>query len=126
MGDWAPVDWRRARDAGKFTKAHAGEFCGAEFVRYAVEKLGAQRIQHGVRAIEDPNLVERLVRDRIPLTVCPLSNVRLRVFPSMTDHTLKRLLDAGVRVTIVARVMLFCRRLISPKKSPMLSWATSS
>ena len=66
----------------------------------ALDLLGAERIDHGVRAIEDPKLVERLVRERIPLTVCPLSNVRLRVFPSLRAHVLKRLLDVGVQVTI--------------------------
>jgi adenosine deaminase len=69
-------------------------------VQEAIDLLGAERIDHGVRAIEDAALVERLARERIPLTVCPLSNVRLGVFPAMREHPLKRLLDAGVRVTI--------------------------
>jgi len=100
MGDWAPDYWLRARDAGKFTKAHAGEFCGAEFVRYAVEKLGAQRIQHGVRSIEDPEVLA-LLRDRgIALDVCPISNVKLRVVPSPGEHPIKQLLDAGVVCTV--------------------------
>jgi adenosine deaminase len=90
----------RARREGFHVVAHAGEEGPSEYVWEALDLLGAERIDHGVRAIEDPALVERLARERIPLTVCPLSNVRLRVFPSLREHTLKRLLDAGVRVTI--------------------------
>jgi adenosine deaminase len=90
----------RARREGFRIVAHAGEEGPPEYVREALDLLGAERIDHGVRAIEDPALVERLARERIPLTVCPLSNVRLRVVESLSDHPLKRLLDAGVRVTI--------------------------
>jgi adenosine deaminase len=59
-----------------------------------------QRIDHGVRSLEDPALVERLAREHVPLTVCPLSNVKLRVFPTLEQHNLKALLDAGLKVTI--------------------------
>jgi adenosine deaminase len=100
LGDWAPYFWRRARDAGKFTKAHAGEFCGAWFVRDVIEKLGAQRIEHGVRAIEDPEVVALLRDTGIALDVCPISNVKLRVVPSAREHPIKRLLDAGVVCTV--------------------------
>ena len=100
LGDWAPDFWRRARDAGKFTKAHAGEFCGAWFVRDAIEKLGAQRIQHGVRAIEDSEVVALLRDTGIALDVCPISNVKLRVVPSAREHPIKKLLDAGVVCTV--------------------------
>jgi len=62
--------------------------------------LKAERIDHGVRAVEDPVLVERLARERIVLTVCPLSNIKLCVFPSLEQHNLRTLIDAGVRVTI--------------------------
>jgi adenosine deaminase len=96
----APDYWRRAREAGKFTKAHAGEFQGAAFVRYAVEVLGAQRIEHGVRAIEDPAVVDLLRERGIALDVCPLSNVKLRAVPSAAEHPIRRLLDAGVVCTI--------------------------
>ncbi|MFM8716613.1 MAG: adenosine deaminase, partial [Spartobacteria bacterium] len=75
LGDWAADYWRRARDAGKFTKAHAGEFCGADFVRHVVENLGAQRIEHGVRAIEDDSVIALLRERGIALDVCPISNV---------------------------------------------------
>lgn len=90
----------RARQEGLRVVAHAGEEGPPEYVWQALDLLEAERIDHGVRSLEDPRLLERLARDRIPLTVCPLSNVCLRVFPSMERHNLKRLLDAGVRVTI--------------------------
>jgi adenosine deaminase len=90
----------RARREGFRVVAHAGEEGPPAYVWEALDLLGAERIDHGVRAIEDPKLVERLVRERIPLTICPLSNVRLRVFPSLRAHVLKRLLDVGVQVTI--------------------------
>ena len=100
LGDWAPDFWRRARDEGKFTKAHAGEFCGAWFVRDVIEKLGAQRIQHGVRAIEDPEVVAMLRDNAIALDICPISNLKLRVVPSASEHPIKKLLDAGVVCTV--------------------------
>jgi adenosine deaminase len=100
LGDWAPDFWRRAREAGKFTKAHAGEFCGAWFVRDVIEKLGAQRIQHGVRALEDPELVSMLRDNGIALDVCPISNVKLRVVPSAREHPIKKLVEAGVVCTV--------------------------
>jgi adenosine deaminase len=90
----------RARAEGLHAVAHAGEEGPPEYVWQALDLLGAERIDHGVRALEDPALVERLARAEIPLTVCPLSNVKLRVFPSIEAHNLKRLLDAGLMVTI--------------------------
>lgn len=80
--------------------AHAGEEGPPEYIRQALDDLGVVRIDHGVRCMEDPGLVERLRDEQIPLTVCPLSNVRLRVFDSMRDHPLKRMLDQGLRVTV--------------------------
>jgi adenosine deaminase len=90
----------RAREAGLRVVAHAGEEGPADYVRQALDRLGAERIDHGVRALEDPDLVRRLAREAIPLTVCPLSNVRLGVFGSMQEHNLKRLLDAGLKASI--------------------------
>jgi adenosine deaminase len=90
----------RARAAGLRAVAHAGEEGPADYVRQALDLLGAERIDHGVRAVEDPALVQRLARERVPLTVCPLSNLRLRVIEQLVDHPLPRLLDAGVAVTI--------------------------
>jgi adenosine deaminase len=90
----------RARAEGFHVVAHAGEEGPPEYIRQALDQLGAERIDHGVRAMEDPDLVRRLVHDRIPLTVCPLSNVKLGVFPSMRAHNLRQLLDAGLLVTL--------------------------
>lgn len=90
----------RAREHGFRVVAHAGEEGPPEYVREALDLLGAERIDHGVRSIEDPELMERLAREQIPLTVCPLSNVKLRVFPSMAEHNLKQMLDARLVVTV--------------------------
>jgi adenine deaminase len=90
----------RARQAGLRAVAHAGEEGPADYIRQALDLLHVERIDHGVRAIEDAELVKRLASERAPLTVCPLSNVRLRVFPSIEEHNLKQLLDAGLMVTI--------------------------
>ena len=90
----------RARAEGFLAVAHAGEEGPPSYIREALEKLGVRRIDHGVRCAEDPELVAELVERRIPLTVCPLSNVKLGVFPSLAEHNLKRLLDRGLCVTI--------------------------
>ena len=90
----------RARDEGFFVVAHAGEEGPPEYVWQALDTLGVSRIDHGVRAIEDAALVERLRAERVPLTVCPLSNVKLRVFDSIHKHNLPELLDADLIVTI--------------------------
>jgi len=97
---WTGEIWQRVRDAGKFTKAHAGEFMGPDFIRQALDELKITRIEHGVRAVEDRALVERLVREKIGLDVCPISNLKLRVTPSMALHPIRQLFDAGVIVTI--------------------------
>jgi adenosine deaminase len=90
----------RARRAGLLAVAHAGEEGPADYIREALDVLQVRRIDHGVRCEEDPELVRRLVHDRVPLTVCPLSNIRLRVFDRMEAHNLKRLLQLGVCVTV--------------------------
>jgi adenosine deaminase len=90
----------QARAAGLRAVAHAGEEGPAEYVREALDLLHAERIDHGVRCVEDPALVARLAREKIPLTVCPLSNVKLRVFPDMKSHNLRALMAAGLRVTL--------------------------
>ena len=92
--------YQAARDHGLRAVAHAGEEGPPAYIRGALDVLGAERIDHGVRVEDDDELVDRLVRESIPLTMCPLSNVKLRVFDDMADHNLKRLLDRGVRVTI--------------------------
>lgn len=90
----------RARAEGFLSVAHAGEEGPAEYVREALDLLHVRRIDHGVRCLEDDALVERLAAERIPLTVCPLSNVRLRVFDRMEDHVLRELIDRDLVVTV--------------------------
>jgi adenosine deaminase len=90
----------RARDEGFAAVAHAGEEGPPSYIREALDLLHVQRIDHGVRCLEDPELVERLADEQIPLTVCPLSNVKLRVFDTLEAHNLKGLLDAGIVATI--------------------------
>jgi adenosine deaminase len=102
--DNPPVKFRavfeRARDWGLHAVAHAGEEGPPDYVRQALDVLKAERIDHGVRCEEDADLVSRLVAEQVPLTVCPLSNVRLRVVPTLARHPLKRLLDRGLCVTV--------------------------
>jgi len=92
--------FRRARDAGFAAVAHAGEEGPAEYVREALDALEVVRIDHGNRALEDTGLVAELAQRRIPLTVCPLSNVKLCVVDDITCHPLKRMLDLGLFVTV--------------------------
>jgi adenosine deaminase len=89
-----------AREWGLRAVAHAGEEGPAEYVSEALDQLGAERIDHGIRSMEDPELVARLVREQVPLTVCPFSNVRLRCVDTLADHPLARMLDAGLLVTV--------------------------
>jgi len=98
--EWFAEAYQLARDAGLHAVAHAGEEGPPAYISGALDSLGSERIDHGVRSAEDPALVERLVAEQIPLTMCPLSNVKLRVFHRLEDHNLKDLLDRGVRVTI--------------------------
>jgi adenosine deaminase len=90
----------RARREGFMTVAHAGEEGPPAYIVEALDMLHVTRIDHGVRCEEDPALVERLARTRVPLTVCPLSNVKLRVYQRIEDHNLKRLLERGLCVTV--------------------------
>ena len=89
-----------ARRLGLRAVAHAGEEGPPEYIWSALDVLEVQRIDHGVRALEDSDLVKRLVRDRMPLTVCPLSNVKLCVFKRLQDHNLKRMLELGLCATV--------------------------
>jgi adenosine deaminase len=89
-----------ARAAGLHVVAHAGEEGPADYVWQALDVLGAERIDHGIHALDDSKLVQRLVDDRIPLTVCPLSNVRLGVVQDVVEIPVRRMLDEGLRVTI--------------------------
>ncbi|MEH3086861.1 MAG: adenosine deaminase [Xylophilus ampelinus] len=90
----------RCRELGLRLVAHAGEEGPAAYVRSALDVLGVERIDHGVQSVHDPELMARLARERIPLTVCPLSNQKLCVFPDLADHNLGRLLDAGIAATV--------------------------
>ncbi len=92
--------WARIRSTGKVTKAHAGEFDGPARVREAIEVLGVNRVQHGVRAIEDPAVVRLAVERGVTFDVCPISNVGLQVVRSMKEHPLRRLMTAGIRCTV--------------------------
>ncbi|MEV6345212.1 adenosine deaminase [Actinoplanes sp. NPDC051851] len=89
-----------AREAGLKAAPHAGELRGPESVIDALDRLGAQRIQHGVRAVEDPELIRRLAAEGIVLDVCPTSNVALWVVPEIGAHPLPALLEAGVRCSL--------------------------
>ncbi len=90
----------RCRELGLHLVAHAGEEGPPAYIVEALDLLQVERIDHGVRAAEDPALMARLAREQVPLTVCPLSNVKLCVFPTLAQHNLKQLLDAGLKVTI--------------------------
>jgi adenosine deaminase len=92
--------FERARDEGFLAVAHAGEEGPANYIWEAINLLKVSRIDHGVRCIEDETLVEFLAKNRIPLTVCPLSNLKLCVFKTMQEHTLKQLLNRGLCITI--------------------------
>jgi len=92
--------FEKAEKQGYLTVAHAGEEGPAEYVWEAIKLLDVKRIDHGVRSIEDPKLIDYLVEHQIPLTVCPLSNIKLCVFDEMGQHNIKQLLDLGVRVTV--------------------------
>ena len=90
----------KATEHGFRKVAHAGEEGPPEYIWSSLDLLGVSRIDHGVRCTEDQELVERIVREQIPLTVCPLSNIKLCIFEKMEDHNLKKMLERGIRVTI--------------------------
>ena len=90
----------RCRELGFHLVAHAGEEGPPAYIWTALDVLKVERIDHGVQSIKDPALLQRLARDRIALTVCPLSNLKLCVFPDLASHNLRQLLDAGLAVTV--------------------------
>ena len=123
--------FRVAREAGFLTVAHAGEEGPAEYITEALDLLKVARIDHGVRAIDDPDLQQRLAREQVPLTMCPLSNLELQVTPDLAQHPLKRLLDAGLRRHRELRRPRLLRRLPGgqlrrPCSAPSTSTATTS
>ena len=97
---WTPKLWAKARDAGLETKAHAGEFGPAGHVREAIEHLGVRRIQHGVRAVEDPEVLQLALDVEATFDVCPISNVKLDVVGSMARHPIREFFDRGLRCTL--------------------------
>ena len=97
---WSAEVWARVRALGKITKAHAGEFSSAEDVRQAVIDLGVQRIQHGLRAIDDPAVLEILRSEGVTLDITPISNVKLKAVPSMREHPIREFMRAGINCTI--------------------------
>jgi adenosine deaminase len=90
----------RAADEGLHRVAHAGEEGPPAYVWSALDRLGVERVDHGIRSVEDLSLVARLREEQIPLTVCPLSNVALRAVPDLAAHPLRRMLDAGLVATV--------------------------
>ena len=92
--------FREARILGLHTVAHAGEEGPPEYIWEALDLLRVERIDHGNRAMEDQKLIDRLVEEKIPLTVCPLSNLKLGVISDIKDHPIKKMLDLGLNVTI--------------------------
>ncbi|MCG8382822.1 MAG: adenosine deaminase [Gammaproteobacteria bacterium] len=92
--------FKRAHEAGFYCVAHAGEEGPPEYVRQALDLLNVARVDHGNRALEDPSLVQRLVDAQIPLTVCPLSNLKLCVVDDIAEHPIKTMLNHGLRVTL--------------------------
>ena len=100
LEDWTPKLWDKARAHGLETKAHAGEFDGANKVREAIEVLGTKRIQHGIRAIEDDAVMELAMEADATFDVCPISNVKLDVIDRLEDHPIRKLFDQGIRCTL--------------------------
>ncbi|MFN2167078.1 MAG: adenosine deaminase [Anaerolineae bacterium] len=98
--EWFADAYAVAREAGLHSVPHAGEVVGPESVWGALRTLGAERIGHGVRCIEDPDLVEYLCRRQIPLEICPTSNLCLGVYPSYEAHPLRHLWEQGLYVTV--------------------------
>ena len=92
--------YARAKQLGFRLVAHAGEEAPPAYIWSALDVLKVERIDHGVQAIQDAALMQRLAKDKIPLTVCPLSNLKLRVFPTLTQHNLRHMLDAGIVATV--------------------------
>jgi adenosine deaminase len=97
---WSFKVWERIRKAGKVTKCHAGEFTGPSRVREAIQQLGVKRVQHGVRAIEDPAVMKLAADEGATFDTCPLSNIGLKVYPDIASHPLRALMKAGINCTV--------------------------
>lgn len=127
----------KARDQGLLTFAHAGEEGPPEYIWQAIKLLHVERIDHGVRALEDAALVEYLRDKQLPLTVCPLSNIKLRVFDAIEHHNLKQLMAAGLMVTVnsddpayfggyVGENFAACERALSLQREEIVALAKNS
>jgi adenosine deaminase len=97
---WAFRVWEKMAKAGKVLKCHAGEFDGPHRVREAIQQLGVRRVQHGVRAVEDPAVVKLAAENAVTFDICPLSNVGLGVFSDIRSHPIRLLMQAGVNCTV--------------------------
>ncbi len=100
LESWSAPYWAAARQAGKYTKAHAGEFMGADFVQRIMDELQPHRIEHGVRSVDEAKVVAELKRRGIGLDVCPISNHKLMPGIRLASHPIRQLFDAGVKVTV--------------------------
>ena len=100
LEEWTKSLWVKAREANKFTKAHAGEFGGPSNVKKAIEILGVNRVEHGIRAIENNDVISMVIDKDITFDVCPISNLKLNVIESMNNHPIRLLFDKGVRCTL--------------------------
>lgn len=98
--DWMPRLWSVANANGRILKAHAGEFGSAQNVKWAVEKLGVKRIQHGINASSDETVLDLLAEKGVVLDLCPISNYKLRVFDNWNDYPIRKFLKKGIRCTI--------------------------
>ena len=100
LESWTAQYWEAMRDSKRFTKAHAGELCGADFVERIIDELGVRQLEHGVRASENSHLMKRIASENIVLDVCPTSNVKLGVCSSYQSHPLRTLKENKVQCTI--------------------------
>ena len=100
LEDWTVPFWNRAAENGKILKAHAGEFGPDENISHAIDYMGVRRIQHGVRAIENEEVLKHVIKLGVVLDMCPISNYKLKVVNDWASHPLKRFLDMGISCTI--------------------------
>ena len=100
LESWTAPVWEQLRRVGKITKAHAGEFRGAESVREVIESLGVTRVQHGTRAFENPSVMALAAERGVTFDMCPVSNVKLRVVPDISLHPIRHFMTAGIPCTV--------------------------
>lgn len=100
LQDWAKEFWPATRQAGKLAKAHAGELSGPGSIREVIEDLGVTKVQHGINAIQDPSVLAVAIEAGASFDVCPISNIKLNNVPSMDQHPLLQLEQAGIKCTL--------------------------